>query len=155
MAQKQRTWVVAADKASAHIFARDEGRLKSISDLYADDSAIIDMGNKFTGRTGSSPTERHKYEPSMAQSHQREMALAHQVAILINDAAARQAFDALIIVATPQMLGYLRDGLDDQARLRVTAEVGKEFAQLPFPELQERLMGILHNPDIMSQHLPR
>lgn len=150
MANLPTTWIVAADDAKAHIFAREDGHLKPVSDLVAHDDAEIEINNRTVGRTGSSMTERHKYEPAMQQSRQRDLSFAHQVAILLNDAAARQAFDKLVVVAAPKMLGYLRDELNDQTRKHIAAEVNKEYANLPSRELQEKLMGILHDPDIMS-----
>ncbi len=147
----QKTWIMAADDVSAHIFARQDGHLKSVSDLFAEDQAEIEMTNDTVGRTGSSPTERHKYEPSMDQSRQRELSFAHQIGILLNDAASRQAFDQLVIVAAPKMLGYLRGELDGQAKQHVVAEVNKEFANLKGRALEEKLLGILHDSDIMSR----
>jgi protein required for attachment to host cells len=150
MLRQLKTWVIAADDISAHIFERRDGHLKPVSDLQPQEDTETEMTNRTLGRTGSSPTERHKYEPSMAQGRQHESAFAHQIAILLNDAAARQAFDKLVMVAPPGMLGLLRAELSDQARRHVAAEVDKEFSNLPPPELQERLMGILRDPDIMS-----
>lgn len=148
-----KTWVVAADDFQAHIFERKDGHLKPVSDLQPAHDAKIEMGNGFTGRIGqmsSGVKARHKFEPSMGQSRQEELAFAHQIAILLNDAAARDAFEKLVVVATPQMLGFLRGEMTEKTRGRVAAEVNKEFANLPSPELQERLMGILRDPDIMS-----
>lgn len=148
-----KTWVVAADDFHAHIFERRDGQLKAVSDLKPAHDAEIEMGNGFVGRIGpmgNSSSARHKFEPSMQQSRQEEIAFAHQIALLLNDAAGRDAFEKLVIVAAPQMLGYLRDGMNDQTRRRVAAEVSKEFANLPSPELQERLLSILSDPDLMS-----
>jgi protein required for attachment to host cells len=145
-----RTWIIAADDAAAHIFEREDGHLKPVSDMTAHEDAETELGNRTVGRTGSSATERHKYEPTMTESRQHELLFAHQIAAVLNDAAARRAFEKLVVVAAPKMLGYLREYMDDTARKYVATEVNKELANLPSRELQERLLDILHDPDIMS-----
>lgn len=149
------TWILAADDARAHVFAKERDHLTPVLDLAAYDEAEIELTNKSVGRTASSPAKRHKYEPSMEQSRQRATSFARRIASVLKDSALQGKYESLVIAAAPSMLGYLREQLDEHTKERLIATVGKELAHLPEPDLMARLMVILQDPDIISGRTER
>jgi protein required for attachment to host cells len=150
MSHSSLTWILAADDTRAHIFAREDGHLTPVLDLAAEDVAEIELTNRTVGRIGSSRTEHHKYEPTMDESRQREIAFARKIAAALSDSASKGKFESLVITAAPGMLGYLRDEIDEHTKQLLVATVSKELANLPQPDLKARLMAILRDPDVMS-----
>jgi protein required for attachment to host cells len=152
---RQETWILAADERAARIFSRQGDSLKPITDLVAGEPGVeTEISNSTVGRTTAPRAARHKLEPTMEQSRQIQTAFAGKIASVINDAARRDAFEQLVVVAAPKMLGYLRDRLDDNARRHITAEIDKEFAHLAEHKLEKKLLEILKDPDELGRGRP-
>lgn len=153
---RQETWILAADERAARLFSRDGDRLKPITDFVAGDPGIeTEITNRTVGRSAvPGAAGHHKLEPTMEQSRQIQTAFAGKIASVINDAARRDSFERLVVVAAPKMLGYLRDCLDDKVKEHITAEINKEFAHLSEHKLQESLLEILNDPDAQRRGRP-
>jgi protein required for attachment to host cells len=150
---QRETWILAADERAAHLFSREGDHLKPVSDFVAGENIEIEMNNNTIGRNANPGGQAQSYEPRMEQSRQWQVSFAQKIAATLNDAASREAFGRLIVVAPPKMLGYLRDCLDENVKSHVAAEVNKEVAHLPEELLRERLLDILADPDVMNQRL--
>jgi len=66
---------------------------------------------------------------------------AHVFARHVAEELARQApgFDRLVLMAGPEMLGLLREALNDTTRAKLVAEVGKDLAHQPSSAVLEHL----------------
>lgn len=144
---KERIWVVVADAAGARIFRADpsgrrlelecelahpEGRAKP-SELVADrPGRSLD-----SSRTGA----RHAMEPDTDPARAELQRFARRIAQELD--ANRSAFDALILVAGPRLLGLLRAELTEPLRQRTRAEVAKDLAHADPSRLLEELTPIL------------
>lgn len=62
---------------------------------------------------------------------------------VVNDAARRNEFQRLVLVAPPKTLGDLRAELDDHAQRLVVGELAHDLVHTPLPELRRHLASVL------------
>jgi protein required for attachment to host cells len=144
------TWIVIADGMHARIL-RQEARGGSLAPALAQeliDPAVHgfsrDLKSDHPGRafdTGSGA--RHAMEPRHDPHEQEKRLFARRVAALINEAAGRNEFARLVLVAPPKTLGELRADLDDHARKRVTGELARDLVRTPMADLPDHLKDVL------------
>jgi protein required for attachment to host cells len=82
---------------------------------------------------------RHAMEPQTSNTERVREQYAHEVLERLQAEAAERHFDHLVLVAPPQMLGTLRQLLDDQLRARVVGELAKDLAGVPVHDLPDHL----------------
>jgi protein required for attachment to host cells len=70
---------------------------------------------------------------------QAEERFAEAIADMLYRMAHAHAFDELVVVAPPKVLGNLRAAFHPEVTTRVVAEVSKDLTSLPVPELARRL----------------
>lgn len=146
--KKKETWFVVADGMRARILRRtDDRRLVPATDHDLYDAAVHgfarDLKSDAPGRvfdTGSGA--RHAVEPRHDPHEFEKERFGKYVASVINEAAARDAFEQLVLVAPPRALGVLRAALDERARGRILEEVPKDLTRAPLDRLAEHLAGI-------------
>lgn len=147
------TWIVIADGMHARILRQDApgAALVPALDQEMVDPAVHgfarDLKSDQPGRafdTGSGA--RHAMEPRHDPHVLEKAQFARRVAALVNEAAGRNAFAKLVLVAPPKTLGELRQDLDTQARQRVTGELARDLVRMPLKELRDHLKDLLPGP---------
>lgn len=149
MAPKHKiTWVVIADGARAHIVVT-EGPGTGLTPILDAESAASrtptrDLGSDKPGRSfESADGSRHAMEPRVDWHRFAKQQFAKRIADIVDRAAVRGRFHALVLVAPPRTLGDLRKALNDGTRDKVTAELGKDLTGVPLHELPAHLGEIV------------
>ncbi|OJU88716.1 MAG: host attachment protein, partial [Shinella sp. 65-6] len=86
---------------------------------------------------------RSAMEYSSDPVREEQQKFTAEVASRIDDYAAEGAFDRLVVCAAPQTLGDLRSKLSDKARTLTTAEIDKNFSNLPTEKLISSVRSIM------------
>ena len=139
-----RTWIVVADGAGARLFLNSgpgkglqelpEGRMQTA--LETTRSQGTDRPGRVHDRMGDG---RHAMEPRADWHEQQKQRFARDLAQHLDGAAAEKAFDRLILVAPPKLLGALRAQLGAAARRLVTGELPKDLMRASEKELLGQL----------------
>jgi protein required for attachment to host cells len=123
------TWVVVADGTGARLFHNmgngDQVSLKQEALLQP--TELID-----DGPAGKRPPESSKQAND-------EATFAKQLAHHLNDAALKQEFSHLVLMADPQTLGQLRPLLHLETRQRIATEIAKTFTNAPLKDIEAAL----------------
>lgn len=139
-----RTWLLVADAARARIFAVDleAHALNRIPkhELDAETAPSRELGSDRPGRTFDSAGQgRHAKEPPTDPHRYEKRRFAHRLAVLLTAELRQGAFDRLLVVAPPQMLGDLRADYSDDVRAALVEEIAKDLTALAPHELEARL----------------
>ena len=142
------TWLLVADAAGARIFLVDATTRTLVREPLYELSAATppssEIGSDRPGRTfHSAGPSRHAKEPPTDPHRYEKMRFAREVADLLANARTRRAFDRLVVVAPPQMLGDLRAAFAEDVRLVVTDEAAKDLAMFAPHELESHLGDLL------------
>lgn len=137
------TWVLVSDGARAQFYVSDGHSLAPALDhtLAAPTrSHAREAESDRPGRSFDSAGQgRHAMEPPTDWKTHEKDALARAVAEELRHAANRRDFDRLVVVASPEMLGDLRDCFDKVVAQRVVAEIAKDLTHLDARELPSHL----------------
>ena len=95
----------------------------------ADGLAVVDPDTS-GHRTAVEKTDGHQLE---------ETRFAKMMADQLYKTAHAQAFESLIVVAPPRILGVLRDSFHPEVKSRILAEIDKTLTQHPVPEIERIL----------------
>lgn len=141
------TWFLVADGARAQIYAT-EGRSIDLKPVFDHDFAAPTrapgraMNTDRPGRAFDSAGQgRHAMEPPTDwQTHEKQMFVKSLTAEL-EKGAESNAYDRLVLVASPEILGYLRDDIGKNAGRLVVAEINKDLTHLDALRLSEHLRG--------------
>jgi len=150
MPGKKRVWILLADATRARVFTcggEDEG-IRAVEDGEIENTELHrhtrDAGSDRPGRSYESVGgARHAQEPRVDLHRQEKERFARKIADYLASNAQSNRFDELILVAPPQFLGELRDGLDKQTASRVIREVAKDLMKLPAPKLAAQLRSLV------------
>ncbi|MBT3360942.1 MAG: host attachment protein [Rhodospirillales bacterium] len=138
----QKMWILVADGARARIFSND-GPGKGLKRAATDDfvAEIPPTREVISDRPGSKsgPGTGHGYAPRNDWHKYEKRRFAGSMAKILNEAAHRNDFDRLVLVAPPEPLGALRAKLTPTARGRVVQEIGKDLTGLSEHELPTQL----------------
>lgn len=142
-----RTWIVVADGAGARLFLNTgpgkglqelpDGRMQTA--LEATRSQGSDRPGRVHDRMGDG---RHAMEPRIDWHEQQKQRFARELSQRLDAAAGGKAFDRLILVAPPKLLGALRSLLGAGARRLVTGELPKDLMRASEKELLSQLGAI-------------
>ncbi len=140
-----KTWVVVADSTRARIFRTETARdpLEEIETLTHPKAGTHDgdppraLPGRSFDRAGHG---RHAMESPTDPRKVEAVFFARRIAHHVDAARARHAFQHLILVAAPAMLGLLRDKLARETLKQVVLEVDKNL-------VKER-------PEVIRAHLP-
>lgn len=150
MTRYRKTWFVIADGMHARVLKRESmhGALEPALDHELIEPAAHgfsrDLGDDKPGRafdTGAGG--RHAMEPRSDPHELAKRGFARRVAQLVNDAAARDAFERLVLVAPPRTLGEIRAEIAPPAAERIVAESAKELMKLPRAKLEAQLLDLV------------
>ena len=77
---------------------------------------------------------QHRLAPHNGPDRNKE-AFADSISARLTSLAERDAFQRLVLVASPEMLGILRDRLDATVQSRIWAQIDKNFAPMPVDKI--------------------
>lgn len=140
-----RIWIMVADRHSARIFSKMEGRLEEIGTATPSPHGRAEGApNHSLGRIASSAsgTVHHKLSPCTTPE-EKELSFAQDIAIWLDEAVKEDAFDRLVLTAAPHMLGDLRKVLSKPVHTRVVAEVDKDLTKMGEKDLYAELEKIV------------
>ncbi|SDQ66793.1 Protein required for attachment to host cells [Pseudoxanthomonas sp. CF385] len=121
--------VVVADGEGARVF-RNRGEKGAISLHQYELLELVNLNDD--GPAGSMPGESTSRQLD-------EATFAKQLAKGLNDAALKQQYAHLILVADPKTLGRVRPLLHKEATQRIVAEVGKDLTNVPLEDIERTL----------------
>lgn len=141
------TWFLVADGARARIYAT-EGRALDLKPVFDHEFAAPTRApnraadSDKPGRSFDSAGQgRHAMEREVDwQTHEKQM-FSKALARELEQGANRNAYDRLVLVAAPEILGFLRDDLGKNAARLVVAEINKDLTHLDALRLSEHLGG--------------
>jgi protein required for attachment to host cells len=142
------TWVLIADGTQARVLENTgPGKgLSSVDGLEFSQEALQaqDIMSDRSGRSFSSVGRgRSAYEPKTDPVEHREAEFMKSVAATLEKKCRDGAFSRLIIAAAPIALGDIRKSLGDGVRKTIMAEIDKDLTNIPIPQLNKHLDGII------------
>lgn len=144
----RKTWVLVADGARARVLEMD-GPGAALApafpfDFAASHAPTRDVAADRPGRGQGAGGSAGHAKPSKVDWHTFEKHLfAKQLAVALDGALGKGAFDDLVVVAPPKALGELRTAMSDAVKGRVTAEVGKDLTHESVHDLAGHLADAL------------
>jgi protein required for attachment to host cells len=133
-------WVLVADSASAVIYTADE-RLEAFEpiahlDHPASRLASRDLVTDDRGRTRAFPGGPQSATEPHHTPHQNEVhVFAHALAVRLRKGVDERAFERIVLVAPPALLGQLRLELDVHTSDRVVASIPHDYTRAKVHEL--------------------
>ncbi|MBA4210305.1 MAG: Host attachment protein [Parvibaculum sp.] len=136
-------WIVVADGEKCRFLAsekRNADPTPALPDLETDNPPTREQLTDRPGRTFESVGNRRSaYEPPTDPHRQGKRDFAKKIAGILLDKARERAFDKLVLVAPPTMLGDLRAELSGEALDRLIGEVNKDYTRFTPHEIKEAL----------------
>jgi protein required for attachment to host cells len=142
------TWILIADGARARVFA-NLGPGKGIEAVDgaafdADHRSDHELASDKLGRTHESVgVTRHAIEPHHDPHRELKRAFSERLAAMLDAKLGAKAYDRVVLVAPPTMLGDLRAALSDHVRAAVYAELDKDLTKTPIHELPKHLGAVM------------
>ncbi len=143
------TWILAADGNQARLlkgvnFLKDDQKSPEQEIFRSDPKKAQDIMSDRPGRSFSSHGPgRSAMEYTSDPVRDEQQRFTAEVAEKLEGYAGAGAFDRLIVCAAPQTLGDLRTMLGSKARERTTAEIDKDFTNLPTDKLVSSVRSIM------------
>ena len=143
-----RTWILIADAARARVFL-STGSVAALAEVpgltfAADHAATHDIVADRQGRSfDSHGPARHAYEPRVSPHRALKTAFAHRLAHILDEQLKAKAYDRLIVVAPPVLLGDLRAALSAAVQACVTGEAAKDLTKVPDHEIKGHLSELI------------
>ena len=122
-------WVVVADGTCARLF---QNMAKGATVSLKQQKLLEPEELADHGPSGKRPKEQ------TAQATD-EATFARQLANFLNDAALKQEYADLILMADPQTLGQLRPQLHNETTRRIIREIAKTFTNAPLQDIESAL----------------
>ena len=139
------TWIVAADGAAARVF---EERLKAGAVRELSEQRMSQDGGDFPRATAHGATVHERGGPGRHQSgehaprQEAEDRFLRRVAQALGDAAVRDAYQHLVLMAPARALGALRSALPKAAHGRLSGSASHECVQETADQIRERLRAV-------------
>ncbi|QYO75436.1 host attachment protein [Devosia salina] len=146
--KKTVTWILIADGTQARVLEHS-GPGKGLATVKGLDWSIPplqtqDINADRPGRSFSSVGPgRSAMEPKTDPADHREAEFVRSVAGILDEKAKSGAFDRLVIAAAPIALGNLRKAMSEHVKKTVVAELNKDLTNVPTPQLDRHLDGII------------
>ena len=123
--------VLVADEAEVEFFTSLRPNLPLLSlGMLRDDQARLrnqDLESDREGRGFGGFGRRHGLDGERSAERERAMRFARTVARQVDHERACRAFDRLVIIAGPRMLGLLRQELTSRCQALLVAQVSKDL----------------------------
>ena len=143
------TWILAADGNQARLLKGvnllKDGQQNPEQEIFRwEPKKAQDIMADRPGRSHSSVGHgRSAMEYSSDPVREEQQKFTAEIAGRIDDYAAEGAFDRLVVCGAPQTLGDLRSKLSDRARTLTTAEIDRNFSNLPTQKLISSVRSIM------------
>lgn len=144
------TWILVADGKRAQLYRNDgpaHGLARVPNGSFELDLPPTHAGAAISERPGrvqeSATSARHGIEPRVDPRRAVKAAFAAELAGKLDAELARGAFQRLVLVAPPRVLGELREHLSPRGRAAVAVEINKDLTHLGLPALAERIGKVL------------
>jgi protein required for attachment to host cells len=139
-----KTWVLVADAGHARVLERSGPKqdfaLVEGLELKHPIAKSSDMVRDSLPRTFDSVGPgRHAITPRSDPHRSEKKNFARELAQVLDAGLAKNAYDRLIIIAPPQMIGDLRPQLSEAVRSRLTQELLLDLADASIPEIARRV----------------
>jgi protein required for attachment to host cells len=119
-AMRDTIWVVITDGATARICSSEDGVTTLLPTLGAVEN--------FAGADEAfEPSERWISSPRVQPSFKRQF--ASELARILSDGASEEAYDGLIVIAAPRIMGELRNALAPETRKRLIGEIVRDLPE--------------------------
>lgn len=140
----RKSWVIVCDGAKALILRNDGDadlmNLQVVETVTQPDEKTSELGTDKPGR-GHTPSGTARSAIEQTDWHtQAEEAFLTEVAGKIAGIVEAEQPGTMVLVAPPQALGYLRNALSPNARKAITAEIAKDYAQMPVADIERNLL---------------
>lgn len=147
------TWIVVADAARARIYATDHelAGWASVRDLVHPESRVA-PGDLVSDTQGPQARRGPRSGPTFpvdAHDQERER-FAGELAGALHDALVQGEYDDLVLVAPPQMMGWLRARMDKGVADRVKVEITKDYSRQPAHEVRSHVRDELARQPLLG-----
>jgi protein required for attachment to host cells len=144
-----KTWILVADGGRARILETTGNRqglqLVAGSQSRISNSPSHELGRAAPGRVYESVGHaRHAVEPRSDPHTALEVLFASQLATMLADHSAKNAFDRLVVVAPAAMLGNLRRMIKPEVRNKIIAEIDKDLTRIPNNEIASHIENVFN-----------
>lgn len=140
----KQTWVIVADAAHARVFelTAPDNRLREIDKLSHPESQMYAHELRTGGKgdvIDSAGFGHHQPDPHTNTSEKHAAFFAKELAEFLRKKRTDDAFGRLVIVAEPQLLGLLRDKLDQRTAEFITDSIDKDWVQHDTRQIEQFL----------------
>lgn len=140
---KTGSWVLVADGKKA-IFLRNDLNtrdydLRVVWHQENENPASVEQGSDRAGRASSVPGMRRAALQETDWHQLSEDNFAKEVAAILDRAAHDGAFDEIVVVAPPRVLGDIRAEIAPATKKKVVAEIPKNLTNHPIDEIESLL----------------
>jgi protein required for attachment to host cells len=144
--KKTVTWILIADGTQARVLEHT-GPGKGLRQVDGLDFAIDPLMAQeiVTDKPGRSHTStgRSAMEPKTDPVEHRETVFVKSLARMLDRKQQEGDFDRLVIAAAPIALGEIRRAISPGVKKTILAELDKDLTNLPTPQLDKHLDGII------------
>ncbi|MBD8529615.1 MULTISPECIES: host attachment protein [unclassified Massilia] len=159
------TWIITANAGRARFFseAGPSEPLQELEDMVNNGARLRDVdvntdraGILAAGKTGhaiggaqGSPAQHNaaagapnsQYEPNQTPAEHETELFAKDLSQYLLKAQQEGRYQHLVISASPQFLGTLRNNLDSHVKAVIKQEFNKDYTQVPVHQLREQLQA--------------
>ncbi len=143
VAKQLPTWIVVLDGAQARFFALRQGEDGQIFEETAEALSASPRKASKPGRSFSTGKARGVVEPRLNVRKLEKHDFVHDVAAVLDAAAAKRTFGQLVLAAPPRSLGELREVLSERVLATLTHEIPKTLTKFPTDVLWRKLSAML------------
>lgn len=144
--KQPKTCVIVVGGRTARLFDLP-GRGESLvpRDEHVMEAPVVNEPADAQGATYSSVGHSlHRLAPHNGPDR-KKAAFAAEIAEKLAEMVELDSFDRLVLVASPKMMGLLRDRLDTVVQSRIWAQIDKNLAQMPVEKISEALDAHLYS----------
>lgn len=146
--EQTRTWILVTDGGRARILETTAKRpgmqFISGSRTLLDEPSNAEFGKATPDHLyGSAALTRFSGQSRNKSNVGLEALFASQLATMLADHSAKDAFDRLIIIAPTTMLGNLRKMIKPEVRNKIVAEIDENPADIPSNEIASRIESVI------------
>jgi len=134
-------WYLVANGQNALIFHEKNGVLVQIADITPTEEFTHTRAQKTNGhQPGGEGSVYYTSDPMDRKDDHDERMFLSNVADWLKKALDQDKFNKLVIAASPNALGLLRDCLDHRVEDIVVREINKDYTNMPLAELEKALL---------------
>ncbi|MGE0022413.1 MAG: host attachment protein [Hyphomicrobium sp.] len=140
-------WVMVADAGHARVLAKTgpKGHLAQVDGLdfeHPNPKSSDTVRDSLPRTFDSMGPGRHAITPKSDPHRAEKRDFAKELAHTLDRGLAAKAFDELIIIAPPQMIGDLRPILSDAVKSCLKQELLLDLSKAPVSEIERRLVEV-------------